>query len=309
MKNSPLILSTIILIAFNLLCVGQTNRYKEQFKGFEKCADSLKKIQQFNIAIKVRLEIDRKDCSYTSNLYELSALYSLTRKNDSAFLYLTKATVQDSTIDFLVNPDFIFICKDERWIDIQNSQIEKFEDHNGKFKNLMLAKMLWDMKMKDQSYYVFMDYTKQEQVKRYWQIKDSINRINLFELDSIIQNNGWPKLSEVGKDGSSSAFLIIQHSEYATQKKNFPYLKKAVREDEAYPKNLALLTDRIRLHEKKKQIYGSQIDWDPITQKEFFNYETLRNPSKVNKRRKKVGLGPIEEYVKIWDITWDYRKK
>ncbi len=309
MKNPPLMLFTIVLFTFNLLCEGQTIRYNEQFKGLEKSADSLKKKQQFNLAIKDRLEIDRIDSSYTSNLYELAALYSLTRKNDSAFLCLTQATASDSTIDLLVNPDFIFICKDARWIDIQNTQILKFEATNGEFKNLPLSIKLWEMKMKDQSYYVFMDYSKQEQVKKYWQIKDSINKINLYELDSIIQQNGWPKLTQVGKDGSVAAFLIIQHADYSVQKKYFHYLKKAVKQHEAYPKDLALLTDRIKLHEKKKQIYGSQIDWDPITQKEFFNYNTLKNPSKVNKRRKKVGLGPIEEYVKIWDITWDYKQK
>lgn len=309
MKNTPLMLFTIILFTFNLLCEGQINRYKEQFKDIEQCADSLKKQQQFNLSIKERLGIQKIDTTYAQNLYELSALYSITQKKDSAYLYLVPSLSGDSTLDVLVNPDFIFICKDDRWKDIQNNQISKFEAINGKFKNLPLAIKLWEMKMKDQSYYVFMDYTKQEEVKKFWQIKDSINKINLNELDSIIQESGWPKISEVGKHGSVSAFLIIQHSEYAIQKKYFHYLKKAVKQNEAYPKDLALLTDRIRLHEKKKQIYGSQISWDPVTQKEYFDYSKLKKPAYVNKRRKSVGLGPIEDYVKFWNITWDYKKR
>jgi len=308
MKHTYLILLTIILSAFNLLCEGQANIYKERFKGLEKCADSLKQKQQFHLAISERLEIEKMDSSYHANLYELSALYSLTRNNDSAFLYLSAATAQDSTIDFLVNPDFIFICKDYRWKAIQNNQIPKFEAINCKFKNHPLAMKLWEMKMKDQSYFIFMDYSKQEEIKKYWQIKDSINKINLCELDSIIQESGWPKVSEVGKEGSSAAFLIIQHSKSSDQKKYYQYLKKAVKQHEAYPRQLALLKDRIRVFDNKKQIYGSQISWDPVTQKDYFDYSKLRRPANVNKRRKSVGLGPIEDYVKIWNITWEYKK-
>lgn len=309
MKNSVLLLIIIISFTFSFLCVGQTSKSAEQLKSIEKRADSLKNNQQFGLAISERLEINKIDNSYTSNLIELAALYSLTRKNDSAFLYLNEAAAHDSTLDFLVNPDFIFICKDDRWKDIQNNQIPKFEAINGKLKNLPLSKKLWEMKMKDQSYYVFMDYTKQEEVKRFWQIKDSINKINLNELNSIIQESGWPKISEVGKEGSSAAFLIIQHAELAAQKKYSRYLKKAVKHNEAYPRQLALLSDRIKVFENKKQIYGSQISWDPVTEKQFFDYSKLKRPQTVNKRRKSVGLGPIEEYVKIWNITWDYKKR
>lgn len=70
MKNTHLVLFTIILFTFNLLCEGQTPGSKEQFKGFENSADSLKKIQQFGPAIKQRLEIMKIDNTYAPNLYE-----------------------------------------------------------------------------------------------------------------------------------------------------------------------------------------------------------------------------------------------
>jgi len=309
MKNIHLALFTIIFFAFNLLCDGQKPVSRDQFKVFENSADSLKKIQQFGSAIKQRLEIMKIDKTYAPNLYELSALYSITQKKDSAYMYLTHSLSVDSTINVLVNPDFHFICKDTRWQDIQSNQISKFEAINGKLTNLPLAIKLWEMKMKDQSYYVFMDDSKPEEEEKYWKIKDSINKINLYELDSIIRKSGWPKISEVGKDGSVSAFLIIQHSEYATQKKYFHYLKKTMKQNEAYPRDFALLTDRIRLHEKKKQIYGSQISWDATNNKYYFDYNELKKPSKVNKRRKSIGLGPIEDYVKFWNISWDYKQE
>lgn len=308
MKHTLLMIVTIILFASGLACKAQTIISSEQIKHFEKKSDSLKKVQQFESAIHERLEINKIESSYISNLYELAALYSIARNNDSAFLYLGRAAALDSTINFLVNPDFLFICNDDRWAEIQHCQVAEYELIHGNFKNLPLATLLWKMKMKDQSYYVFIDYTKKDDANNYWKIKDSINKNNLLVLDSIIQKNGWPKKSKVGKEGSSAAFLIIQHADYSTQKRYSHLLKKAVKQKEANPQQLAMLTDRIKLHENKKQIYGSQIDWDPVTQKEFFNYRTLKNPSKVNKRRKKVGLGPIEEYVKIWNITWEYKK-
>ncbi len=164
--------------------------------------------------------------------------------------------------------------------------------------------MLWDMLLKDQAYYSFIDDSRPEVSKKYWQIKDSLNSENLQKLDSVLINFGWPKISEVGNKANLTAFLIVQHSKLYSQKKYFPLLKEAVKKDEASKKHLALLIDIIRIQENKKQIYGTQVNYDPTVNKYFFNYEETRNPKRINKRRDSMELPPIEEYLKTWDIEW-----
>ena len=217
MKTSLL---TLIFLCLCLFCNAQEKTQYEQFKNIENKADSLKKMLQFEQSIDARMQIVVSDSTYTTNLYEISALYSLSKKPDLAFYYLTKATTLDSSITYLVNPDYIFIYQDSRWSIIRDLQVAKYETTNDKLKNLPLAKMLWEMEMKDQSYYLdffFLWDIKQDQegAMKIWQIKDSINKDNLRLLDSIIMVSGWPKISDVGKEGSSAAFLI----DYVSHKK------------------------------------------------------------------------------------------
>ena len=63
------------------------------------------------------------------------------------------------------------------------------------------------------------------------------------------------------------------------------------------------MQDRKLLFENKPQIYGSQISKNPVTgEYELYN---LMKPEGVNERRKQMGLGPIEEYLSIWDIKFE----
>ncbi|MDO9254628.1 MAG: hypothetical protein Q7U54_03875 [Bacteroidales bacterium] len=275
----------------------------------EQKADSLKKNRFFNDAIIERLSIYKIDSTYNPNIFQLAALYSLTRKMDSSFYFLYIAVKGDSSIRFLSNADFYFICKNFQWKNICSDQIIKYELANGPIKRPDLALKLLDMKMKDQAYYSLIDYSNSKEATRFWEIKDSLNNINLLLLDSIIKKSGWPKKSDIGEYPAVAAFLVLQHSDLISQKNYLPYLKKAVRQHEADKKDLALLIDRIKLRENKKQIYGSQISYDNETNKSYFDYSKLRNPYNINNRRKKMGLGPIEDYVKIWNITWDYKQK
>ncbi len=100
-------------------------------------------------------------------------------------------------------------------------------------------------------------------------------------------------------------FLVIQHSELRVQKKYYPIMKVAVEKGNALSCDLALLIDRIRIREGKKQIYGSQIGYDEIT-KSYYILPLIK-PSEVDKRREKVGLEPISDYISIYDLIWDVK--
>jgi hypothetical protein len=73
-------------------------------------------------------------------------------------------------------------------------------------------------------------------------------------------------------------------------------LEIAVSEDEADPKNLAYLTDRIAVFEEKPQLYGTQFDWDENGELSPNLFDDL---SKVNERRKSIGLNTLEEQTEV----------
>jgi hypothetical protein len=63
------------------------------------------------------------------------------------------------------------------------------------------------------------------------------------------------------------------------------------------------MEDRVLLGKGKKQKYGSQISMDTETQSYYVS--PLEDPDNVDKRRASVGLEPMAEYLKSWQIIWN----
>lgn len=134
-------------------------------------------------------------------------------------------------------------------------------------------------------------------------IDANVDRENLAIVISIIEKCGVPTLSEVGENQMSAIWLVLQHSEYYYINKYFSIIESLVENGHLLKSNLALMQDRKLLFENKPQIYGSQISKNPVTgEYELYN---LMKPEGVNERRKQMGLGPIEEYLSMWDIKFE----
>jgi len=117
-------------------------------------------------------------------------------------------------------------------------------------------------------------------------------------LNDIINTIGYPTNDKVGIEASDATWLIIQHSigQPEFMKKCAALLEKAVGEKKANPKYLAILTDRIAVFEGKLQYYGTQFDWDVDGNLSPNIYDDL---TKVNERRKSIGLNTLEEQTEI----------
>jgi len=117
-------------------------------------------------------------------------------------------------------------------------------------------------------------------------------------LNNIIDTIGYPTIDKVGIKANEAAWLIIQHSisQPALMKKCAALLKSEVRENKASPQNLAYLTDRIAVFEEKLQLYGTQFDWDENGNLSPNLYDNL---TKVNERRKSIGLNTLEEQTEL----------
>jgi len=117
-----------------------------------------------------------------------------------------------------------------------------------------------------------------------------VDNANEKRMNEIITRHGWPGKSLIGPDGAHQAWLIVQHCSPPFQEKCLPLLEHAVAAGEASKRDYAFLLDRVRMHQGKPQIYGTQ----------FMNSKlwTIEDPDHVDDRRRALGLGPLKEYLK-----------
>lgn len=184
--------------------------------------------------------------------------------------------------------------------------------------NTALQKQLLEMKQEDQKHrHEMMELVnklsgpdKDKLIPRYQQLVEEQAALDarlIQQLETIIAQHGWPTISLVGKEASNSAFLILQHADLSYQKKYFSLVKEAADKDEARKSDVAMLEDRILMREGKKQIYGSQLRTNEQTQKlEVYPIEDEEN---VDKRRAAVGLMPMKEYLKYFELEYVPPKK
>ena len=123
-----------------------------------------------------------------------------------------------------------------------------------------------------------------------------IDQENTDRMKEIVKQFGWPGKSLVGTDGANAAWLLVQHADrdLPFQKQCLALLQAAVNKGEATGRELAYLTDRVRTGEKKKQVYGTQLQLvdgklQPCP---------IEDEANVDKRRKEVGLESLAEYLK-----------
>ncbi len=125
------------------------------------------------------------------------------------------------------------------------------------------------------------------------QKQDSISSYKLFK---VLDNHGWVGKSRIGSSANQAIWLTIQHSDVEAQEKYIPLLRESVKNGESEGWHLAFLEDRILMRKKQKQIYGTQAVWDnDLKKNKIYPIEDVKN---VNKKRKKLGLEPIEDYAK-----------
>lgn len=131
-------------------------------------------------------------------------------------------------------------------------------------------------------------------------IDEQLDRNNLSKVISIIEKCGMPTLETVNQQHMTAVWLVFQHSDSDIMKKYFPLLKNAASKGDLELSKIALMEDRILMFDNKPQIYGSQI----IPKDDGWALYDLKEPSTVDERRKKVGLGPLKEYLSMWNIDF-----
>jgi hypothetical protein len=114
-------------------------------------------------------------------------------------------------------------------------------------------------------------------------------------LKVIVKTQGWPTISQVGKDGAQAAWLLAQHADFDVpfQKEALSHMENLFPRGEVNPDNLAYMRDRVAIADGKKQTYGTQGKCNGATWEPF----PIDNPSRVDALRVPMTLDPISDYV------------
>lgn len=119
----------------------------------------------------------------------------------------------------------------------------------------------------------------------------------------LLEECSLPSKREVGEAGMKGLFLTIHDSSPRFRALYYAVVKQCVDNGDLKKKNLAILEDRMMRDYSKKQLYGSQLKKNGETG--IWTLYPVRDRENLDKRRKKMGLEPIEDHLKSLDIEYD----
>lgn len=302
------------LFVFNITYAQTENKYPVfineawelyELKEYKKSADKYK--EAFD-------QIDGK--AYPNDRYNAACSYALAEDIEKSFYHLFRLAENEITKyknygHLTTDTDLDILHKDKRWNELLKI-VKSNKDESEKHFDKPLVAMLDSIHLEDQNYRRQIGDVEEkygldsEEMKAHWGLINEKDSINLIKIEKILDERGWLGTEIIGEQGNSTLFLVIQHSNLETQVKYLPMMREAVSNGNANASSLALLEDRVALRQGKRQIYGSQIA-RVVATGEFF-VSPLIDPENVDIRRAEVGLGPLADYVRNWDMTWDLEK-
>jgi len=244
--------------------------------------------------------------------------WALAGQPDSAFfnLYRIAEKMDYSNLPHITtDSDLNSLHNDARWeplIALVNANKERLEANLDK----PLVALLDSIHAEDQGMRRRIDEVEtkygreSKQMQAHWQRIHEKDSMNLIVVERILNERGWLGEDVLGRNGTSTLFLVIQHADLATQEKYLPMMRDAVKKGNARGSDLALLEDRILMRNGKRQLYGSQIGRDPDSGEYYLS--PIEDPDNVDRRRAEMGMQPLADYLMNWDMKWDveaYKKE
>ncbi len=225
-----------------------------------------------------------------------SAAFALSGNSDTAFIFLDSAFKMGWDGHHAVETDssFASLRQNPNW----PAHLKKWKEIAKTTRatlNAPLREELLQMENEDQASREHFSIGNSVQMRSML----SDDKRHIKRLKQIVKDFGWPSKSLVGWKGAHAAWLLVQHADFdlSFQKKCLKLLRKSVREGQASQADLAYLTDRVRMNEGERQIYGTQTRWRNSSNS-WVAYPIL-DSANVDKRRKEVGLGPLSDYLKF----------
>lgn len=138
--------------------------------------------------------------------------------------------------------------------------------------------------------------TADERMVCYGKIAEDVDKPHTARLKQILDSTGFPAATAVGKDGLEAFYLLLQHSaDIELKKRCLADITKAFEAKQLAAMDYADFTDRLLVNLGKAQVYGTNF--------EFKDGKLVMSPAeditKLDERRKKIGLPTMAEYVKV----------
>ncbi len=247
------------------------------------------------------------------NIYNLARALSINRRLDACFEYLVIALELGPSLDPLLDPDLVTARGDKRWSGFEDKLLAMLNAKSPLgIRDLEYAKALWKMRAWDQAYFletgiagrkIGMRSSVQEAM---WTLKFMIQERSQAELRKLVAQKGWPRTAAVGDEAVWGAYLVAMHSNDGAQKTYLADIKKACEAKELPWFRYAAIYDRALFNENKPQRYGTHTRYNELTRKE--ELYPLENEAKVDEWRKELGLEPLAEYLRQFNIVYKPKK-
>lgn len=249
----------------------------------------------------------------TENAYQLATTLALMNQVDTAFYFLKAALANNKHLEPLADFNLYSLTRSEKWKEIEDQQLAKYQQRNGPLQNPEYARALLGIIMKDQSMDYYIDLAKEEFAKAgkvpHWFYPISylkgefIIKDNFQEMKNLIAQFGWPTYSMVGELAADAPLLVINHHPDDQVRKDYlPMIKQACENGEGSCVEFAKIQDRILVNDGKPQLYGMQFQYNEDRELIPFPIEA---PELVDQRRSAIGLEPLKYYLKR-RINYDF---
>jgi outer membrane protein OmpA-like peptidoglycan-associated protein len=259
-----------------------------------------------------RVEVKQVNYDLSDVVYRNMLLEIFKQHKVKAFEYLNiwLLVAKDNQKLLMLNDPRIDVLKsDRRWSDIKG----KVRNSYKVFKKPQLACTLDSLWAEDQRGRTLEKYIENLQAylpsidstDKRWdvffpfdtgKVYETNTQFRLEKVISIIDKNGWPKSSEVGKRASKAVVLILTHTDDTlTIARMLPKLESSCKDGESEWIYFVTLYDRYEVDRGKPQKYGTQNKIDPLDENHIELFP-LVNPEMVNTWRSQLGLEPISGF-------------
>lgn len=243
------------------------------------------------------------------DLYKAAGVYALDSNADKAFAYLeTALTAGFREADWLsFDPYFSFLREGhtEKWKQLEQKAFALEKEYEKTLKHPQLRKQINLMTLTDQRLRYKRIQNSNDSARRLIDEEIMISdRKNLEAVKTILAKYGWPKLSEIGKDGQNKLWLVVQHSDgdIIFQRSALAQMEKIKSSGELNLDNYAFLYDRVQCNLNFKQVYGTQVIWSGNGTANGFR-AVIREDS-VDERRKLLGLSSMKIYALSYGFSY-----
>jgi hypothetical protein len=303
------IIAVIFLFFFEVIAFGQNkNEYSKLIQdGWKLCLnkDYEGSAKLYESAFKLNENVPLAD------RYNASCIYALAGNSDNAFrhLFVIANQLKWDDLNHLKNDtDLLSLHTDRRWSELVFIVAKNKQDIEKDFdKGLVtvLDKIYFDdQSTRSQIMANEKKYGRgSKEMDAFWQTILKKDSINLIIVSKILDEGGWPDKKRIGKRGTSTLFLVIQHANQKTQEKYLPMIKDAVVNNNLPKRQFAMFYDRLILRRGEKQIYGTQLAMNDESKTPYIL--PLKDPNNVDERRAEMGLNTMQENLNRWNLTWD----